>query len=311
MAAEEPFSIPSNLTLTDSAELRELEARGIAYAAQLLEDLDRIKVQLSLREENARRDADLHAELHRNRVADQLAMNRDPEAWARLGRAIRCDRKLYGWTRAQLARAADVSTGAIQLAEQGRVPRSRWPQTVASVERSLGWAPGTARSILKGEAPQTPPFPLEIKLIEQALRYSTWGDTTDGDVVAEAGISIDDWWQLIRKIYPPVRASAKTLGNIAYALHVTERELEAVGRADAAEELCSIEFKVTRTLAPQLSDRDPRFEALMAIMRTMTKEEHDEALRLLGWKVPRDYFWCSAFDAVVEDIVKLEHDRPE
>lgn len=312
MTADEPFSVPSDLTVVGDDELRELEARGLTYAAQILEGLDRITLQLSLREEDTRRDADLHAELHRNRAADQLAMNRDPEAWARLGRAIQRDRKLCGWTRAQLARAADVSTGAIQLAERGRVPRSRWPQTVASVERSLGWAPGTARAILKGEAPQAPPFPLEIKLLENAIRYQSLNvDVTDGDVAAEAGISIDDWWKLIRKIHPPVRASAKTLAHIAYALHVTERELEAVGRVDAAEELRSLEFKIERTLPPQLSERDPRFEALMAIMRTLTREECDEALRLLGWKVPRWYLFSHAADAVIEDILKLDRERPE
>lgn len=311
MTAEEPFSVPSDLSLITDSELRELEARGMAYAARLLEDLDRIRLQLGRREDDALRDAELHAELHRNRAADQLAMNRDPEAWARLGRSIRRDREAYGWTRAQLARAADVSTGAIQLAERGRVPRSRWPQTVASVEKSLGWAPGTARAIIKGETPQAPPFPLEIKLMEQALRYSCFAEITDGDVAAEAGISINDWWQLIRRTYPPVRASAKTLAHIAYALHITESELESVGRADAAEELRALDSFRLRTLAPQLSERDPRFEALLAITGTMTEEELRDALRYLGWKVPHDRIFSHASDAVIEDLVKHDRDRPE
>lgn len=311
MTAEQFFSIPSDLSLSSNAELRDLETRGLMYAAQILDDLDRIKLQLALREEDSLRDAELRAELHRNRAVDQLAMNRDPEAWARLGRAIRSDRESYGWTRAQLARAAHVSVGALQSAEQGRVPRRRWPQTVASVERSLGWAPGSARAILKGEAPQSPPFPLEIKLLENALRNSSYLDVTDGDIAAEAGISIDDWWKLIRRIHPPVRASAKTLAHIAYAIGVAERELEAVGRVDAAEELRSLEFKIERTLAPQLSERDPRFTALVAIMGTLTVEECDEALRFLGWKIPAHHRFSDAFNAVIEDLVGLDRNRPE
>jgi helix-turn-helix protein len=232
---------------------------------------------------------------------------RDPEGWARLGRAIRGERDRYGWTRAQLAKAAGVSTRAVQDAESGRVPIKRWPQTVAAVEVSLGWHPGSAQAILEGGAPQSPPFPLEIKLLENAMRRSC--EVEDGRVAAEAGITISDWWRLISSVYPPVRAPAKTLAHLAYALGVDEAELAVVGRADAAEELRALGFKLMEQ-APVLSEDDPRFRALLAIMGTLAEEERDEALRLLGWKIPRD----AEYEYLIEligDAVKHQQERPE
>lgn len=282
VTTEEVFSVPSDLTLISNDELRELEVRGLAYAGRLIEGLDRISAQLSLREEDVR----VMHELRRNREADQLAMNRDPEAWARLGRAIRSERGRYGWSRKQLAKASGVSEAAVQNAENGRVPVRRWPQTIARIERSLGWHPGTAKAVTEGGTPDSPPFPLEITLIEKQLRRSVWVEIRDGDVAAAAGVSIDEWWRIISRISPPVRASAKTLAHIALALHIDDRELTVVGRADAAEELRALPFTVEGTRIPQLSEDDPRFNAFLAIAGTFADQELREAVRFLGFKVP-------------------------
>ncbi len=86
MPAEELFSAPSDLTLSSDTELGELETRGIAefervraiddvdpdtlsYAMRLADDLDRIRAELSVREDRNRRNADLE----RARNADQLS----------------------------------------------------------------------------------------------------------------------------------------------------------------------------------------------------------------------------------------------
>lgn len=92
MSAEELFSAPPDLTLSTDADLTELETRAvaefdrisaedgqpvspdalqdrIAYAHRLTSDLDRIRAELQVREDRARRNADLE----RARAADQLS----------------------------------------------------------------------------------------------------------------------------------------------------------------------------------------------------------------------------------------------
>ncbi|GKQ35192.1 major capsid protein [Streptomyces sp. A012304] len=86
MPAEELFSAPSDLTLSSDTELQELETRAVAefnrvseiqdvdpdtlaYAMRLTDDLDRIRAELSVREDRNRRNA----ELERARAADQLS----------------------------------------------------------------------------------------------------------------------------------------------------------------------------------------------------------------------------------------------
>jgi transcriptional regulator with XRE-family HTH domain len=213
-------------------------------------------------------------------------MTRDLEAWARLGVAIRSERERYGWSREQLARAASVSVTAVQNAERGRVPIRRWPQTIARVERSLGWHPGTAKAVIEGGTPDSPPFPLEIMLIEDKLRRSVWVEISDGDAAAAAGATIEEWWRIISRISPPVRVSAKTLAHIALALHIDDKELTVAGRADAAHELRALPFTIDGARIPQLSEDDPRFSAFLAIARTFADAELKEAVRFLGFKVP-------------------------
>jgi hypothetical protein len=86
VAAEELFSAPSDLTLSSDTELAELETRAVtefnrvsdiqdvepdtlAYAMRLTDDLDRIRAELSVREDRNRRNT----ELERARAADQLS----------------------------------------------------------------------------------------------------------------------------------------------------------------------------------------------------------------------------------------------
>jgi len=76
----------------------------------------------------------------------------DPEAWAKLGRTIREHREEAGFSRRALAEKAGVSEKSIQVAEEGRVPRGRMPQSLSRIEEALGWFPGSSISILKNQS---------------------------------------------------------------------------------------------------------------------------------------------------------------
>lgn len=76
-----------------------------------------------------------------------------PAAWARLGNALRAEREAQHLSRRSLAEIAHVSQGSIQSAEDGRVPQSRWPQSLRPIERALSWVPGSAEAILNGMEP--------------------------------------------------------------------------------------------------------------------------------------------------------------
>lgn len=87
-------------------------------------------------------------------------MNHDPEAWARLGRAIRDDRRRQGLKhRAQLVErikelgdtATERSIGSL---ERGAVPKTgEKPPTLETVAAALGWRVDWADRILNGEDP--------------------------------------------------------------------------------------------------------------------------------------------------------------
>ncbi|QFZ75067.1 helix-turn-helix domain-containing protein [Streptomyces fagopyri] len=74
----------------------------------------------------------------------------DPEAWARLGSKIREQREALGWSRRQLSEEAGVSEKSIQVAEEGRTPRARFPQSLRLIESALRWDQGSMQQILEG-----------------------------------------------------------------------------------------------------------------------------------------------------------------
>ncbi|MER6331828.1 helix-turn-helix transcriptional regulator [Streptomyces sp. NPDC001034] len=80
-------------------------------------------------------------------------VTQDPEAWARLGAKIRERREAMGLSRRQLSEAAGVSEKSIQTAEEGRMPRARWPQSLRLIENSLRWEAGSVERILEGGEP--------------------------------------------------------------------------------------------------------------------------------------------------------------
>ncbi|MBV7671417.1 helix-turn-helix domain-containing protein [Streptomyces halstedii] len=80
-------------------------------------------------------------------------MNRDPEAWSRLGRALRNAREHRSLTQAELGEAAGVSGRSVQDAESGAVPKARMPYTIGRIAAALGWPEGAVDAVLDGQAP--------------------------------------------------------------------------------------------------------------------------------------------------------------
>lgn len=75
------------------------------------------------------------------------ALTASPEAWSRLGRALRQRREDLGLSRRAVSVKADVSEKSIQIAEEGRVP-TRWPLTIGPIAQALGWQPADALSFV-------------------------------------------------------------------------------------------------------------------------------------------------------------------
>lgn len=80
-------------------------------------------------------------------------MNRDPEAWMRLGRLFRNARELEGLTRKDFGLKAGVSEKAVYNAEKGDVPSRHQPPTLVKIAVGHGWQPESIQRILEGGDP--------------------------------------------------------------------------------------------------------------------------------------------------------------
>jgi transcriptional regulator with XRE-family HTH domain len=81
------------------------------------------------------------------------SINRDPDTWARLGRALRESRERQGLTQGELAKKAHVATKSVSDAEAGKVPKARKPYTLEGIAQALGWPVGAVDSVLSGGEP--------------------------------------------------------------------------------------------------------------------------------------------------------------
>ncbi|WP_097982854.1 helix-turn-helix domain-containing protein [Streptomyces sp. f150] len=88
----------------------------------------------------------------------EQALKADQSAWLMLGRAIRRERETQQLSRRALSERAEVSEKAIQTAEEGRVPASRWPQSLNRITTALGMGSGAAEDIVLSSFPEDPPF---------------------------------------------------------------------------------------------------------------------------------------------------------
>lgn len=84
-------------------------------------------------------------------AAKAAAVSASPEAWGRLGRALRERRESMGLSRRALSEKCGVSETGIKNAEEGRVPSRRWPQSINRIASTLGWQPGAALQLVLTE----------------------------------------------------------------------------------------------------------------------------------------------------------------
>jgi transcriptional regulator with XRE-family HTH domain len=80
-------------------------------------------------------------------------MNRDPQAWKRLGQALKRAREARGLSQGELAERADVSKASVHSAESGAVPKLRMPYTLGPIATALGWPAAAVEAVLDGGAP--------------------------------------------------------------------------------------------------------------------------------------------------------------
>jgi DNA-binding XRE family transcriptional regulator len=79
-------------------------------------------------------------------------MNRDPEAWARLGQALANTRQAQKLRQEDVAEKAGVSLKSVQSAESGVVPKARMPYTVPAIARAIGWPDGAVDSVTRSSS---------------------------------------------------------------------------------------------------------------------------------------------------------------
>lgn len=113
-------------------------------------------------------------------------MTRDPDAWARLGQALRTARSHRGLTQRELADLAGVSARAVQDAEGGTVPKKRMPQTLGKIASMLGWPEGGVDAVLDGASPPVPGWK-DVSVDQQLAEERVSGILTNAMVRAMSG----------------------------------------------------------------------------------------------------------------------------
>ncbi|MEV6569992.1 helix-turn-helix transcriptional regulator [Streptomyces sp. NPDC051577] len=128
-------------------------------------------------------------------------MNRDPNAWARLGRALKQARLAQAMDQAELAEKASVSRMSVTTAEAGTPPKSRMPYTVPAIASALGWPPGSVETVLDGgDPPQTwrdisvqPALSAErLETILSAAMVRATDNVTPAEIRAATKIALDE-----------------------------------------------------------------------------------------------------------------------
>lgn len=99
-----------------------------------------------------------------------MTMNRDPDAWRRLGRALKEARERKGLSQGELATRAGVAIKSVQSAEAGTVPKSRMPQSLSPIAQAVGWPAGSVDSVLSGGEPPGGWRTVQIELEDDQIR---------------------------------------------------------------------------------------------------------------------------------------------
>lgn len=106
-------------------------------------------------------------------------MNRDPEAWKRLGRLLRDAREGQGQTRKQFAESAGVSEKAVYNAESGQVPSKQQPPSLVKIAAGHGWKPESIGIVLDGGEPVLASEPAAANVAPPAQELGDQPDLLD------------------------------------------------------------------------------------------------------------------------------------
>lgn len=115
--------------------------------------------------------------------------------WTRLADYVRAARTALGLTQRELAAKAGIGFTTVQLLESA-APRTRLPDTIPAVEAALGWAPGSARSVLLGGEPESV---MTLPKIRVELMASDV-DRIAAAIATYSNMSAEDKARLIREI---------------------------------------------------------------------------------------------------------------
>lgn len=122
-----------------------------------------------------------------------------------IAEAIRGRRDELGWTQADLANEAGVSTGSVQSLEGSRGDGWDNPRSLPKVLRALGWDPASAERIRSGEAP----IPLEERADASGLERSQMpvGQGIDPELLVEIAQATPEELQRVRGFLAGLKAN--------------------------------------------------------------------------------------------------------
>lgn len=154
-------------------------------------------------------------------------MNRDPQAWKRLGRLMRDAREQAGLNRKDFADLAGVSEKAVYNAEKGDPPSRQQPPTLVKIAAGHGWKPESIQRILDGGEPilreqSAPAAPTPQSLAEHPdLAELMMRVHEFGRVCASLGGSRearDDFEAAAQRLFETVPRAARIAGREGYGL---------------------------------------------------------------------------------------------
>lgn len=190
------------------------------------------------------------------------SVTQDPEAWTRLGAKIREQREARGLSRRQLSEVASVSEKSIQVAEEGRIPRARWPQSLTLIEEAIGWQRGSMMNVLEGGEPWI------------SLRQEKSFPEVSGEHLEDRN------FRRRRNPHVAAESAADEIGSLAWRWYLDHHKVdESALPDDVAELLPSLGLFADRCLGFGVpSQVITVFEGMIATMLKQVANEHRQRL---------------------------------
>ncbi|MER6064863.1 hypothetical protein ABT167_27550 [Streptomyces sp. NPDC001792] len=186
-----------------------------------------------------------------------MAVTQDPEAWARLGAEIREAREALGYSRKRLSDIAGVSEKSIQVAEEGRTPRARWPQSLTLIEEAIGWMRGSMLEVLAGGKPRLSAFN-QVAMFPGSESFQDLDQEIDSEVTEPQEEMPDNHSRSVALSHLPksLRGSLDGVLSFGQRARTYGADPELVEEYEAAVEALIIDM-TSRPLEWSPSSRDP------------------------------------------------------